>query len=252
MGEKGNIMQLKETEYGGEIRTFDKTFIYRKGTQKDAGQLAGLYRQCAVHKGNYREKLCKDSGKSFEKSGGMFLICQKKDIERELENPHSLWAVVAEGERIAGSFWISDENALLDSYFIKKAGIQEKGRLAYPREIIVDQNYAGMSVGQLLFYTVFAALEKNKIHRSLCDVYRAVSYAADEKTAEVNLLNRPSYLNMLFLGGSYQGAGQIREIKLNGLRVRIEPQVFLFRHKKTIELAGELFAEKGIEIHAWH
>lgn len=241
-------MHLDTVEYKGSVVCGEKVFCYRRGQKEDIKALADLYRGCAIHRGNYKEKLKKESETSFEKTGGMYLILGEEEIQREIHDPGSLWAVMQKDGEIVGSFWISEENPLLEGVQIREYVFGE-GLLVYPREIIVSPLHFGEMLGQFLFATVFRALKKKGFQYSLCDVYRTVAYAEGEIWHETDLLNKPSYSNMLALGGSYQGAGAVREITLEGLRVMIEPQVFLFTHKKSLKLTGCKFAQKGIQIY---
>nr|WP_251390635.1 GNAT family N-acetyltransferase [Mediterraneibacter agrestimuris] len=242
-------MHLRDIEYKGIVFSSERVYYYRKAREKDVKEIADLYRGCAICRRNCREKLDKESQNSFEKTGGMYLIFGEEEIRRELHNPGSLWAVFLEKGKVAGSFWIAEENPMLEDGRIREY-IGEEEPLIYPREIIVSPEYSGEMLGQLLFATAFQALEENGFRYSLCDVYRTAAYTLDGIWKRVDLLNKPSYLNMLSLGGRYQGTGDVREISLECLKVKIEPQIFLFSHKETLKLTKQLFTQKGIQIYA--
>lgn len=235
-------MELCKIRYGAEIKTDMGMFYCRKARPEDVGYLRKMYESCAIHRGNFRTRLKASNRAAFDRKGGMFVILSAEEIAREIENPHSLWAVMCGPDGMpAGSFWIGDRN---DSV---PARLKEENT-AYPREIIVSGRYAGRHVGRMLYCTVFQALLEAGYDRSVCEVYRALACRDEKCLYETDMLNKPSYIDMLSLGGKYEGPAPVKELCLKGLTVWVEPHIFSFSHKKSVNLAEKEMKAWGISI----
>ena len=235
-------MELYKIRYGGTAETENGTFRYRKAFADDAGCLGRMYEACAIHCRNFRTRLGEGHPEAFDKKGGMYVTLTEEEIRREIKNPHSLWAVICGPDKtVAGSFWISERNKSVPPYFMKE-------KTACPREIIVRGDYAGMHIGRILYYTVFRALVRAGYDRSVCEVYRALACRDAQRLYKTDMLNKPSYIDMLSLGGIYEGTAPVKEIRLEGLTVWVEPHIFSFSHKKTIALEEGEMKEAGIKI----
>ena len=233
---------LDQIRYKGTVITQKGTYHFRRAAVPDIMPLARLYRACAVRRGNCFWRLSPGNPEAFDKIGGMYLIMGESDIEREIFDPHTLWAVLEdENGRTVGSFWFADYNEYLLPRFYKEGS-------AYPREIVVDPRYGGRHIGALLYCTVFQSLVDGGYKQSICDVYETVAFEALGRRIEVGLLNKPSYINMLMLGGIYEGKAPVRRIDLEGLRVWVVPHVFSFCHSRTLAIGEELKREHRIQI----
>lgn len=73
----------------------------------------------------------------------------------------------------------------------------------------------------------------------MCEVYRTIAYETDGIRYSVDLLNKPSYIDMLMMGGRYEGCGLEKEICLLEMKVWVEPHIFSFLHEKTMGLKQE-------------
>lgn len=244
-------MDFNGIVYAGEITTAGGTFCYRRAEPEDAPHLARMYRECAIDRSNIKARLTPGGADAFERKGGMYVIMDEEEIRKRISERDSLWAVIEEtgiqngagagGYSLAGSFWISMENEELPDK-LRRAGT------VCPREIIVRREYAGRHVGRLLYHTVFHALLKSGYQKSVCEVYRTVGYEADGVKYPTDMLNRPSYIDMLLLGGKYEGASPVKEIHLKGLTVWVEPYIFSFIHEKALSLTEEMMDRYGIRI----
>lgn len=279
-------MDFNGIVYAGEITTVGGTFRYRRAEPEDAPRLARMYRECAIDRSNIKARLTPGGADAFDRKGGMYVIMNEEEIRKRISERDSLWAVIEEtgiqngagargfgsasgaetyggaseaggcgvsgvgvcgsaadtgAGRLAGSFWISMENEELPDK-LRRAGT------VCPREIIVRREYAGRHVGRLLYHTVFHALLKSGYQKSVCEVYRTVGYEADGVKYPSDMLNRPSYIDMLLLGGKYEGASPVKEIHLKGLTVWVEPYIFSFIHEKALSLTEEMMDRYGIRI----
>lgn len=262
-------MDFNGIVYAGEITTAGGTFCYRRAEPEDAPRLARMYRECAIDRSNIKARLTPGGADAFERKGGMYVIMNEEEIRKRIGERDSLWAVIEEtgiqngagargfgsasgaetrasaseagGYSLAGSFWISMENEELPDK-LRRAGT------VCPREIIVRREYAGRHIGRLLYHTVFHALLKSGYQKSVCEVYRTVGYEADGVKYPSDMLNRPSYIDMLLLGGKYEGASPVKEIHLKGLTVWVEPYIFSFIHEKALSLTEEMMDRYGIRI----
>lgn len=249
--EKGRHMEIKEVPYEGVIRLRDETIHFCRADKGDIPQIASLYKKIAVTRHNYQERMDENSPGSFVRHGGMFLLMDQGDIEAELENPHSFWAVFkSEAGKVIGSFWFADHNELLPVWCIPGT-VEAARQTVYPREIIVPPEQKGRCIGRLLYATVFASMLKAGYMRSICDVYRvAAVWAEGEPQRALDLLNGPSLRTILGLGGRYLGAGIKAQIPLEGMKVYIEPQIFEMEHAYALLLCASALRRRGIEVEA--
>lgn len=240
-------MMIKEVPYEGRIRFGMESVWFGKAQKKDIPQLAAMYREIAVTKYNYYDKLKLESPHSFARQGGMFLLMDEGDIERELDNPHTFWAVFRNEEgKAIGSFWFSDGNELLPSWCIPGA---DAGQTAFPREVITLPEYRGRGLGRLLYATVFSAMLTAGYTHSICDVYKVVAYRAEgERKKELSLFNYPSCKTILGLGGRYLGEGGEKAITLPGLEVWIIPRIFEINHAYALLLCTSVLRQNGIRV----
>lgn len=221
-------MDLRKIDYEGTVSAGGREFYLRRAGTGDIAALGRMYKDCAIHSGNYKERLDPANDSSFQRKGGMFLIMETGDIKRELSNPHSFWAVIAdEGGTPCGSFWFGDTNPDM-------SGCQKQADTVYPREIIVSGEFAGLGLGRHLYRTVLRAMFLAGYQRGICDVYCTVAYEAGGERRPVNLLNKPSFTDLLLLGAAYKGPSDMREIILPGLKVWVEPQVFCLDMEKIL------------------
>ena len=227
------MIRLQDIKYSGEAYTRQDRFYYRRAEAKDAEKIADMYAQCAIHRGNCKERLQRGNKDAFDKKGGMYLILDREGVEREIKNPHSFWALFTDqaGEPV-GSFWFSDDNPDIPRSL-------KQPDTVYPREILVKRECAGKKIGTMLYYTVFQAMLKAGYLRSVCEVYRTTAYETEGIRYSVDLLNKPSYIDMLMMGGKFEGCGAEKEIRLPGMRVWVEPHIFSFQHERALRLKEE-------------
>lgn len=227
-------MRLKDVEYGGTVLLAGRRFYYKKATERDIKEIAGLYQEIAVTADNYREKLNKKSGKSFEKTGGMFVIMNVADIRSIIEDSHCFWAVIRDEKgELAGCFWFADYNEDLEYM-----SAHVKGAVVYPREVIVSGKYKGYHICRFLYYSIFQAMQRAGYEYSICDVYETTACLEAGRYRKIQLLNRPSYVNLLLIGGKYGGTTSAKKIALPELCVWVQAHVFLCCHKKSLEICS--------------
>ena len=227
------MIRLQNIKYSGKVYTRQGDFYYRRAMAGDAEKIAEMYSECAIHRGNCKERLKRGEKEAFDRRGGMYLVPDREGIEWEIENPHSFWALFTDHEgEPAGSFWFSDDNPEIPA-------VLKQTDTVYPREILVKREYAGRKIGTMLYYTVFEAMLKAGYLRSVCEVYRTIAYETDGIRYSVDLLNKPSYIDMLMMGSRYEGCGLEKEICLLEMKVWVEPHIFSFLHEKTMGLKQE-------------
>lgn len=225
-------MSLKDVEYGGTVLLAGRHFYYKKATEWDIKEIADLYQEIAVTADNYREKFNPKSMASFGKTGGMFVIMKVAEIRSTMEDSHCFWAVIRdETGELAGCFWFADYNKDLEYM-----SAHVNGTVVYPREVIVSVKYKGYRICRFLYYSIFKAMQSAGYEYSICDVYETTAYLKEGHYCEARLLNRPSYVNLLLIGGRYGGTTSEKKIILPDLCVWIQTHVFLCCHKKTVEI----------------
>lgn len=247
-------MRLRSIAYDEWIYQEKKRIRCRKAVIQDVPAIAALYREIAVTKENCREKFDKESASSFEKTGGMFLIMQEKEISTEMKNPDSFWAVLEDCQGIGGVFWYSASNDLIReevSSLLPKDF--NRSKLVYPREIIVSSRWQGRKAGQIFYATILKAMMRQGYNYSFCDVYRVTAFqipgfGKEGEAVKTSLLNKPSYMALLGIGAYPLGAGQMKEISLPGYRVWIEPQLFWIEHARVQLICNSTFRKYGIAV----
>lgn len=222
------MQDMQKIQYNGKLVTKKGTVHYRKGAVQDAGQIARIYENVAIHRDNYQERLCKDGENSFEKKGGMFLVMTEAEIRRRLQDPSSFWAVMEDEKGIViGCFWFLDSG--------------RKG-IAFPMEILASEAWSGNSIGRYLYDTSFCAMKDVGYKCSICEVYEVTGFQSmdgggrGKGREQACLLNGPSYHVLTEIGGIEFEMGDEKQIVLEELRVWVRPHRFLCWHEESIRL----------------
>ena len=85
--------------YCGKCCIGGRTYYYKKAELRDAADIAEIYRQTKIDKGNYMDRLDPLSDKSFGRMGGMFVVLDKESIEAEIAGGHNFWAIFRTEDR---------------------------------------------------------------------------------------------------------------------------------------------------------
>lgn len=234
-------MGIRELPYEGTIEQREGKLRYRRAGRRDAAAIAELYRSIAVTEKNMKEKFDPGSEHSFARTGGMFEIIDRQRLECELEAPDSFFAVFeeSEGEPLA-CFWFSEKNPELE--FLA----DRKGETVYPREVIVSPKARGRHLGKLIYYTIFEAMEQNGYRESICDVYQALGYQDADGWHETNMLNEPSYGNLLALGARPVTQLWPRKVRAGTRTVLVRSWVVRCIHAEVLSGCGAFLKKNGI------
>ncbi len=230
--------------YVGKCCIGGRTYYYKKAEPGDAADIAEIYKQTKIDKGNYMDRLDPLSDKSFGRMGGMFVVLDKESIEAEIAGGHNFWAIFrTEDGNAAGSFWFSLEN---ESY----AGLkyEHMPRTVYPREIIVSREYGGKNLAKVMYYTIAGAMLNAGYTMGAADLYKVVGYDAGNGRVDLDMVNMPSRRSIEDIGAEFAEPLPEKEIVLDGITVYIEPQMYLFCYDRIRKGCEKFFADNDITV----
>lgn len=230
--------------YVGKCCIGGRTYYYKKAEPGDAADIAEIYKQTKIDKGNYMDRLDPLSDKSFGRMGGMFVVLDKESIEAEIAGGHNFWAIFrTEDGNAAGSFWFSLEN---ESY----AGLkyEHMPRTVYPREIIVSREYGGKNLAKVMYYTIAGAMLNAGYTMGAADLYKVVGYDAGNGRVDLDMVNMPSRRSIEDIGAEFAEPLPEKEIVLDGMTVYIEPQMYLFCYERIRKGCEKFFADNDITV----
>ena len=230
--------------YVGKCCIGGRTYYYKKAEPGDAADIAEIYKQTKIDKGNYMDRLDPLSDKSFGRMGGMFVVLDKESIEAEIAGGHNFWAIFrTEDGNTAGSFWFSLEN---ESY----AGLkyEHMPRTVYPREIIVSREYGGKNLAKVMYYTIAGAMLNAGYTMGAADLYKVVGYDVGNGRVDLDMVNMPSRRSIEDIGAEFAEPLPEKEIVLDGITVYIEPQMYLFCYDRIRKGCEKFFADNDITV----
>lgn len=230
-------------DHKGECHIGGSTYYYSKVDICDAADIAELYRQTKIDKSNYREKLDPSSPRCFGKKGGMFIVLNEEEIAAEIAKEHNFWSVYRTEEGIiAGSFWFSLEN---EAYAGTK--YEHMPCTVYPREIVVSQDCGGKNLAKAMYYTTAETMLRAGYTTGVGDLYKVVGYD-DGGIVKLDMVNMPSKRAMEAIGAEFAGPLPVKELVLDGIKVYIEAQMYLFYYENVVKNCEKYFAQNDITV----
>ena len=219
-------------EYNGICAIGEKTYHYSRAALSDVKQISEIYEQIRIDKTNYGTRLSENSPLRFEKKGGMFIVMNEREIADEIVSDDSFWAVFRdERGNVAGFFWFSEKNE-----YYKGLPYEHMEKCIYPREVAVSAEYGGKYVAQALYITCSEALLRAGYEKGAADLYRVLKYETEDGVFYTDQTNMPSRRAVEAIGAVFAEPLPRRVIRLEGLTVTIEPQMYIFDYKKIAGL----------------
>ena len=230
--------------YGGVCIIGSNRYTYSRAAVSDAKGISDIYQPTGINLSNYRQKLSDTDPSRFEKKGGMFIVMNEAEIADEIRRPDSFWAVFRdEGGRVVGSFWFSERNE-----YYHGLKYEHMENCIYPREVAVSRQHGGNMIAQALYYTCAKAFLSVGYKRGAADLYRVIRYETADGVFVTDQTNLPSKRAVEAIGAVFAEPLPIRTIRLDGLTVTIEPQMYLFDYARIIKNCEKLFADKAIQL----
>ncbi len=230
--------------YDGICVIGGKRYSFGKAVMTDAEEIAELYRSIKIDYSNCESRLDARNENSFEKIGGMFVVPDRREVEKDLRDSGSFRAVFRDEEgRIAGSLWFSEKN---ESY--KGLSYYNMEDAVYPREILVSSEYASKHIAKTMYYTVINVMAEAGYKCGAADLYRVLGYETDRRSCTVDMLNVPSMRCAEAIGAEFDRRLPMRIIKLDRLDVIIEPHMYLFDFDRILKTCKKLFETESIKI----
>ena len=252
-----HMICFRNDNYKGEITYNGERLFFESAGEQDAGRIAAMYADIAIHAGNYRRRLDPCAPDSFEKTGGMFVLHSKNSVLKELAGGSSFFAAIKDyGGKLIAILWVSSSDPsfeVFDPAFFPalpeaRREITEaltEGKVLYPREIIVDPGYRCKGMADILCYTVFSAARASGYICSLGEVYKVCGCRIGSTVMEAGMLNKGGYQTILGMGGRFIGAFPRRVAQAGALAVTIEPQVFLLRYDQILPVLEQSVYDCG-------
>ena len=238
------MANLDVSAYNGAISHNNERFLFRAAMQDDAEELARMYAEISVNKGNYHEKL-EPGPEDFSKTGGMFIIHDKDSILEEMAKSRSLFGIIQSPDGCAAAMlWVS-----LDDPAFRTYKDTDNDALIFAREIIVRLNNIP-HLTALLFYTVFRTLKTLGYTHSIGEVYKVLEYQDRDGTHHCGMLNERSFRSIMDNGAMHTGKNPVREtvVKSIPLIALIEPQIVYFDYGIVLPTLEKKLEKLGIEI----
>jgi GNAT superfamily N-acetyltransferase len=152
-------------------------FLIRKACISDIEGIFYLYKAVGIKEDNIHEKLDSEYKNSFEKTGGIFHILDKKEIYDCILAKDSIAFVAVVEKTIVGVYW----GYIIDSVF-------------YSSDILVIPEQQKQGTAKILKYVVIESLLSQGIRTAFIEVYTITGFYRDSIFYSILLPNKPSFL----------------------------------------------------------